>query len=226
MPAPIRVKICGVTTVADSRTVAAAGADAVGLNFYARSPRHLSRERAHEIAAAIPASVLKVGVFVDVPIDEIRRTFEQVPLDLVQLHGNEPDALAVDLGAHRVIRAVPLTPETDLPRLAERIAHLAPYAVLIDATRGGQFGGTGARVDWEQAAEFRALLRQRTATPLLLAGGLRPENIAAAIRAVLPDGVDTASGVESAPGQKDESAVRTFVASALAELTAIASRRH
>ena len=233
------IKICGITNAPDARLAAEAGADAIGLNFVAGSPRLLDEATARTVAAAVPAGVLKVGVFAGTPADEIRRLVNLVGLDAVQLHGHlfgngpatDPPTLCAQLAGLRVIRAVRLEatePGGDPLAAARRwIAEArslgaAPALALIDAavTRGtdpGRLGGTGATVDW-------AALKRATPLdiPMALAGGLTPENVVEAIAGSGAGAVDTASGVESAPGMKDPAKVRAFVASARGAFTATA----
>ena len=233
------VKICGLTTPGDAALAAAAGADAVGLNFVAGSPRVLGVAQAEAVAAAVPPGVLKVGVFAGATAVEIRRIAEAVGLDAVQLHGHldgagpgvDPPTLCAELAGLTVIRAVRLDSSSD-PLAAAR-AWLAaaaalghpPAMVIVDApvTRGtapGHLGGTGATADWAALAGARPL-----GPPMALAGGLTPDNVAAAIRASMAAAVDTASGVESAPGRKDPEKLRAFVAAARQALEATAKVR-
>jgi len=233
------VKICGLTTPGDAALAAAAGADAVGLNFVAGSPRVLGVAQAQAVAAAVPPGVLKVGVFAGATAVEIRRIAEAVGLDAVQLHGHlegagpgvDPPTLCAELAGLTIIRAVRLDSSSD-PLAAAR-AWLAaaaalghpPAMVIVDApvTRGtapGHLGGTGATADWAALAGARPL-----GPPMALAGGLTPDNVAAAIRASMAAAVDTASGVESAPGRKDPEKLRAFVAAARQPLEATAKVR-
>jgi phosphoribosylanthranilate isomerase len=211
------IKICGVTTVDDALAVAAAGADAIGLNFYAGSPRFLPLERAQHVAANIPAKVLRVGLFVDAPAEVICGSYDALGLDLIQLHGDEPPEFLAELGDRPVMRAFRvgsdgLQPVVDyLARCRELGA--SPAMVLVDAFVAGERGGTGKTADWDALVAERHLLGD---VKLVLAGGLTPDNVADAIRRVRPDAVDTASGVESKPGVKDHDAVRRFVAAASA----------
>ena len=197
------VKVCGLTTPEDAVAAAESGADAVGFVFWQGSPRHVEAEVARRIADALPPFVVRVGVFVDAPRETLRRTAEEVGLDLLQLHGTEsPDSLA---GLpRRVLKAVPVG-DGFRPEDAWRFeGHAA--GVLLDTRSTSAPGGTGRSFDWSVA---RAV-RDRAAF-LVLAGGLTPENVAAAIAAVAPDGVDVSSGVESVPGRKDAARVRAFV---------------
>lgn len=196
----IRVKICGLTSTRDVESVADAGADAVGFNFCRSSKRWVAPGDAAALARRLPAFVTRVGVFVDSPRDEIEAIASEVGLDALQLHGDESPELARSL-SRRVIRAVRVRDERDL----EGVEAYGAAAVLVDAYVPGQVGGTGVRCDWE--------LAQRAARrfPLILAGGLDCENVAAAVREVRPYAVDVASGVEEVPGRKDPRKVRAFV---------------
>lgn len=218
-----RIKICGITNVDDALAAARAGAQAVGLNFYAGSPRCVSTALAAEIAAALPVEVARVGVFVNPTFEELLETHARASLDFVQLHGDEPPQMLAELcsrGIH-VLRAFRWGDEglTAAREYLERCRQLAalPQAVLIDARAAAAYGGTGQTVDWNS---LRPLAGKLADCPLLLAGGLTPENVAAAIATSRPYGVDTASGVESQPGKKDEEKVRRFITAALASLKA------
>ncbi len=198
----VRVKICGVTTPEDAELCAAAGADAIGLNFWSGSKRHVSVERAAAIAAAIPAGVWKVGVFVDAPRDAIARAVAAAGLDCVQLHGDESPDDCTGYSGVAVIKALRVGADREATRAA-----VERYAVdwwLVDADAGKAFGGTGAGFDWTRAVGVAP-------GRLFLAGGLTPENVAEAVRVVSPAFVDVASGVESEPGRKDASRVREFI---------------
>jgi phosphoribosylanthranilate isomerase len=215
-----RVKICGITRPADAELAAEAGADAIGLNFYAKSPRFCSLEAARQIAAATPRWVCKVGVFVDAKPDEIRKIASEVPLDLIQLHGAETPETLRSLRPLPLLKAVGLS--EDLAQLDDFLStchqlNAMPRMVLVDALRDGQFGGTGKTIDWELLKQHRARFR---GLPLVLAGGLTPDNVAAGVSVVRPWAVDVASGVESAPGVKDPERVRLFVSAALQAFSA------
>jgi phosphoribosylanthranilate isomerase len=200
----IRVKICGVTDEASARAAAAAGADAIGLIF-APSRRQVARDRARRIAAALPPFVAKVGVFVNAPLDEIRALADAVRLDAVQLHGDETadDCAAVAALGLTVIKAVRVAGPLDVAALRA----LPVAAVLLDTYHPDRRGGTGEPFDRRWAAPAAA------AMPVILSGGLTPENVAAAIEAVRPYGVDVSSGVET-HGRKDPAKIRAFVAAA------------
>lgn len=225
-----RIKICGITRPADAEAALAAGADAIGLNFYGPSPRFVAPEAAGAIAAAVAGRVPVVGVFVNAATDEIVALAEAIRLDAVQLHGDETPAECTRLAAAlaqareggfpaRIVRAFRLADPAIGP-VEEYLAAcqaLAPgksspiEAVLFDAARAGSYGGTGEPANWEAAARWVA---EHPEVPLILAGGLNPENVGDAIRAVHPWGVDTASGVELSPGVKDRECVRLFVENA------------
>lgn len=210
-----RIKICGITTVDDALLVAHAGADAVGLNFYRKSARFLAPDQAEAVVRAVPAGVVKVGLFVNAAAADIRATFDHLGLDLIQLHGDEPPEFLVELGDRPVMRAFRVGPEGLRPvecylaRCHE--LGVAPRMALVDALVSGAYGGTGRVADWDALKPYPP-----TNPPLVLAGGLTPTNVAAAIRAVRPAAVDTASGVESNPGRKDAALVGQFIAAARA----------
>ncbi len=208
-----RIKICGITTVADALAAAEAGADALGLNFYPRSPRYVEPQVARKIVEALPAGVIKVGLFVNARPGEIRPLWEQLGLDLIQLHGDEPPELLAALSDCRVMRAFRvgaegLNPVVDYLQRCRRLNCL-PGMILADSAVKGTYGGSGQVGPWQILARRPADL-----PPLVLAGGLTPDNVAHAIAAVQPAAVDTASGVEDAPGHKSSDRIRSFVRSA------------
>lgn len=236
-----RVKICGVMTPDDAALVAAAGADAVGLNFVAGSPRCLGPDEARAVAGALPRGVLRVGVFAGMAAEGIAAIAARVGLDAIQLHGHltpppaaaahpwEPPGICARLAPWPVIRAARLA-ETGPPAeaLGEAEAWIAaaaaagrvPALVLVDAGAAGRgaaggaaLGGTGRTVDWHRLARAAS-----PGAPVALAGGLTPANVAAAIHAAGVAAVDTASGVEAAPGRKDRELVTAFVREALAAI--------
>lgn len=200
MPHMVRVKICGVTSVEDALSCAAAGVDAIGLNFAPGSPRCLTLEAARRIADALPAELLRVGVFVDSDEAALRAAIAEVGLGCVQLHGDEPPELLAKFLPH-AYKAIRVRGQSSL---AEAARYGGEY-ILLDAYVPGMAGGTGATFDWTLAA---ALARTRQLT---LAGGLNPDNVADAVRTVRPFCVDVASGVESSPGKKDAAKVRAFI---------------
>ncbi len=211
-PPEFRIKVCGITTAGDARMAASAGVDAVGLNFYPKSARYLPPEKAPAVVEALAAGITKVGLFVNADVGEICKTFDRLGLDLIQLHGDEPPEVMSQLGNLPVLRAFRLGPEGLKPVVeyldeCRRLERL-PRLVLLDAYQSGTYGGTGHVADWTAAAEYPA---SDWHPPLVLAGGLTAENVGSAIRAVGPVAVDTASGVESAPGRKDPTLVEAFV---------------
>lgn len=208
-----RVKICGITNVEDAIAAAEAGADLLGFIFYPSSPRYITPERAREIIAELHQRTDApkfVGVFVDESIERVRQVMEQTEIALVQLHGSESAEMMREL-TPRVYKS--LRPRNRTEAQASADAYRAALngntpAFIVDAFNEKQFGGTGERVDWSIAAK---IAREY---PILLAGGLKPENVADAIRAVQPWGVDVSSGVERSPGVKDQEKVRQFIEAA------------
>jgi len=208
----MRVKICGITTLDDALAAIEAEADMLGFNFYPPSPRCIEPAACAAMVAALRAcgaSTTMVGVFVNMPPDRVAAIMDECDLDLAQLSGDEPLSDLVMLGEW-AFKGIRPRDAADAVALAARCAvRAAPPVLLIDASAGvGQFGGTGLIGDWDAAAAAAV------AHPILLAGGLRPENVAAAIAAVQPWGVDVASGVESSPGRKDAAKMRAFVRAA------------
>jgi phosphoribosylanthranilate isomerase len=210
-----RIKICGITCVEDALATVRAGADAIGLNFYPRSPRYVSLETARQIIAILPKEMVAVGLFVNAPSSDVCRVSDDLQLDLVQLHGDEPPEYLVQLGTRPIMRAFRVGADGLQPVLAylDRCRELAamPRLSLLDSPAGAKFGGTGQTGDWSAAAQYAV---QANVPPLVLAGGLTPSNVAAAIQAVHPAAVDVASGVESSPGRKDPAAIEAFVLAA------------
>jgi phosphoribosylanthranilate isomerase len=202
-----RVKICGVTRVEDAEVVARSGAEFLGLNFWSRSKRKVDVDAARELAdaARAAASIAIVGVFVDAPVEEVVATAAAVPLDIVQLHGDEtPEYAAAIVAASQrwLWKAIAVPGESSLD--LDALDRWPADALLLDAATPGR-GGSGQTIDWPTAAV--AARRRR----VILAGGLSPHNVAAAVAAVRPWAVDVASGVESAPGIKDPALVEAFI---------------
>lgn len=194
------VKICGVCRPEDAEAVGAMRPDAVGLNFYPPSPRYLEPEAARALAARIPEGILKVGIFVDAPPAEVAAIRATAGLDVVQLHGREHPQDYAGVGA-------PLWKVVHLDRRQPEAEQGPVDAFLIDSYTAEAPGGTGVTADWDRARAFV----QASPVPVLLAGGLTPDNVEQAAREVAPWGVDVSSGVEASPGRKDLEAVRTFV---------------
>lgn len=212
----VRVKVCGLTSVADALACASVGVDRVGLNFHPGSPRRIDPGLAAEIVAALPPSCVAVGLFVDRPPGEVAATADRVGLTGVQLHGSEPPEDLIALGHLSVIRAFRLGNDAAVAAMiaylcrAEALGRL-PDSVLVDGYVAGQAGGTG------QSIAAGLLDRLPPLPRLVLAGGLTPENVAGRVARVRPWMVDVASGVESAPGRKDPARVAAFVAAARGE---------
>jgi phosphoribosylanthranilate isomerase len=199
-----RVKICGITSVADGLAAAAAGADLIGLMFYAASPRRVSLAQAAEISQALPPFVLRAGVFVNPSPDLVLQAISECHLSLLQFHGDEPSDFCTQFGLMS-LKAIRIRDESSLTQLG----NYQTEALLLDAYSPNGWGGTGERFNWELA-----VAAQRFGKPIFLAGGLTPENVAEAVRTVHPFGVDVSSGVESAPGKKDAGKMKAFIRAA------------
>jgi phosphoribosylanthranilate isomerase len=199
-----KVKICGITSLADAQAAASAGADALGFNFYEKSPRYLSLKDAAEISTQLPPFVMRVGVFVNAPEEFVLRAIRECGLAMLQFHGDEPPEFCSQFRL--------MTMKAFRVRGPETLQEIPPYqtdAYLLDAFSSANFGGTGEKFNWDLAVEAK-----KFGKPIFLAGGLSPENVAEAIRQVHPFGVDVTSGVESAPGKKDHAKVKAFIAAA------------
>ena len=191
-----RVKICGITNLEDALAAGAAGADGLGFVFR-ESPRYVSPSRARRIIEALPALVTTVGVFMDAPEQQVRETLEQAGLDLVQLHGKESPAYCERFRG-RVLKRFPVYAEDTPERLRARMQGYDVRAHMLDPG-----AGSGQTFNWEIA--------RGVGRPLIIAGGLTPENVAEVVRMVRPYGVDVSTGVEAAPGKKDPDRIRAFV---------------
>jgi phosphoribosylanthranilate isomerase len=224
-----KIKICGIKTIKDALAAIEAGADLIGFNFYPKSPRYVEVGMCRNIMSVMRqrGRVICVGVFVNASLAEICATMETCGLSLAQLHGDEtPEMLnrlhgkafkavrlsseSVETSVYPFLASVPESAYsfvTSVPESMHPFAHQTVYkpAILVDAAVQGLYGGSGVTADWNSAA---GLAKQY---PLLLAGGLTPKNVAAAVRQVKPWGVDVASGVESAPGEKDTGKMVEFV---------------
>lgn len=200
--ARVRVKVCGITTPADATLAADAGVDAIGINFFAGSPRAVSTDQAVAIRDALPAHVAAVGVFVDPSEATVREALGEVRLDALQFHGSESAAFCRRFDTPYV-KAVGVQPGFDFDAWQQSYADAR--ALMLDGSQGGRSGGTGVPFDWT--------LWPRSERLLVLAGGLNPDNVAAAIRRTRPFAVDVASGVEGATkGRKDPARLRGFLA--------------
>ena len=196
-----RVKICGITNLADAQAAVEAGADALGFIFHEKSPRRMTIPAVAEISKQLPPFVLRVGVFVNAPEELVTRAIGECGLGLLQFHGDEPPEFCTRFGL--------MSMKAFRIRDAESLKDLPKYpteAWLLDAYSAENLGGTGEKFNWDLAIEA-----QKFGKPVFLAGGLTPENVAAAIRKVKPFGVDVSSGVESSPGKKDHTRVRAFI---------------
>ena len=223
-----RVKICGITNFEDALCAASAGADFLGFIFFEKSPRYVAPEAAREITtrlsrrfeessprhateAGVSRYPLFIGVFVNESLGVVEETIQRANLNFVQLHGDEPPAMLKALGG-RGFKALRPTSAAEAEIDAEWYADLGPKdgpQLLIDAYDPNEYGGTGKKADWNAAAGLGT-----TCSRLVLAGGLTPENVAAAVEVVQPWGVDVSSGVEVSPGRKDPERVRSFVSAA------------
>jgi phosphoribosylanthranilate isomerase len=195
------IKICGITRERDALAAARCGANAIGMVFYAQSPRHVTPARAAQLMLALPPFVMSVGLFVDAAAEEVKKTIATARVDLLQFHGNEPPGYCRQFDVP-YLKAVRVRAGLDLLQYA-RDYHDAK-ALLLDAFVEGTHGGTGTTFDW-------ALIPANIPLPVVLSGGLTPENVTSAIRAVKPWAVDVSSGVEQAKGIKDAAKVAAFV---------------
>lgn len=197
-----RIKICGITTADDARAAVDHGADAIGLVFYARSPRSVTVQQAQQIVAAVPPFITVVALFVDEPADGISRILSSVPVDLVQFHGDETPAFCQQFG-RPWIKALRVRPGVELEALCKD--YQAGRGILLDSWQDGVPGGTGKSFDWDLAARTLPL-------PVVLAGGLNEGNVGEAMSRLRPAAVDVSGGVERAPGVKDSGKIERFVA--------------
>ena len=208
---PVRIKICGVTTPEAVREACRAGADAVGFNFYAKSSRYVSPAQALTLVPHLGPFTAGVGVFVGTPLRQACALAFQLGLRGIQSYDDTPPAENLFPFAH--VAAFRVKSAADLESIARFVQACKPAAVLVDSHVSGQMGGTGHAAPWELLAGWNP------GVPLILAGGLTPENVGDAIRVVRPWGVDVASGVESAPGVKDAGKMAAFVAAVRAAIT-------
>ncbi len=196
----LEIKICGITRLEDALKAVELGADYLGFNFYEKSPRYISPDTLAGLGSGLPAHVKRVGIFVNSPHDEIMRIAELCSLSIIQLHGDE-DLLQLPAMPLPIWKAVRVTPsERALPADAQ-----AAERIVLDSSVEGLYGGTGRQIDLEAAA---AIASQ---APVMLGGGMNPDNVAEAVARVKPIGVDVASGVESSPGIKDHARMAAFI---------------
>jgi phosphoribosylanthranilate isomerase len=200
----VKVKICGITSVADAEAAVQAGADALGLMFYPGSPRHITLETAQDIARRLPPYVIRTGVFADPNPSDVFAAIQLCQLNLVQFHGAETPEFCLQFGvmsmkAFRVQNADSLLP----------MSEYRTDAFLLDSHAAGKRGGTGESFNWDLALEAK-----KFGKPIFLAGGLTPQNVAEAARKAQPFGVDVSTGVEQSPGKKDAKKMQDFIAAA------------
>ena len=201
-----RAKICGITRIEDIHSAVNAGGDAIGFVFYAPSPRSVTLEQAKELAKHVPAYVQIVGLFVNATADEITQVLEEVPLDILQFHGDETSEQCQQIAAQtkrRWYKAIQVKPELDVIKTIKSYQQAGASAVLLDAWHPELKGGTGHQFDWSQFPKLDI--------PLILAGGLKPENIEDAIKTTRAYAVDVSGGVESAKGIKDQQLIEHFM---------------
>jgi phosphoribosylanthranilate isomerase len=196
-----RIKICGITRVEDALAAANSGADALGLVFYEKSPRHVSLAQAAQLAAAIPPFVTLVGLFVNASAETVRAVLRVVPLDVLQFHGEEEPDFCAQFG-RPYLKAIRVKAGVDLVQCASRYARA--QGLLLDAYVEGTHGGTGEAFDW-------ALIPRDLPLPVILSGGLHAGNVGAGIAQVRPWAVDVSSGVEAAKGIKDAAKIAAFI---------------
>lgn len=196
-----RVKICGLTRSADLDAAVAAGVDAVGFVFHPSSPRAVTPEQARRLCSGLPPFVTAVGLFVDASFEQIQATLDQVPLELLQFHGEETPAFCASF-RRRWIKALRMRPGID--PVAESARYSAGAGLLLDTFDPVRAGGTGQCFDWDR-------IPASLAPSIILAGGLDPGNVAEAIRRIGPFGVDVSGGVEAAKGIKDHGKIRDFM---------------
>ncbi len=196
-----RIKICGITRGQDALAAVSNGADALGLVFYEKSPRHVSLQQAAQLARAIPPFVTMVGLFVNPAVEYVREILAQIPLDMLQFHGEEEPEFCAQFGKP-YLKAIRVRNGVDLIQCAARYS--AARGLLLDAFIEGVQGGTGESFDW-------TLIPQGLPLPVILSGGLHAGNVAAAITQVRPYAVDVSSGVEAAKGIKDAAKIAAFI---------------
>lgn len=196
-----RIKICGFTNPEDTAVAVALGVDAIGLNFCDASPRYIDIKMAKEILKVVPAFVTSVGLFMDASQDQVERITQQVPLDVLQFHGNESSAYANGF-KHPYIKAIGMQDQSDLLEKLGSYENCSGF--LLDSHATGAAGGTGQTFDWD-------IIPTQLRDQIILAGGINPDNVAECITQVKPYAVDVSSGVESAPGKKDQGKMQQFI---------------
>jgi phosphoribosylanthranilate isomerase len=216
VPRP-RIKICGITRQEDALAAAQAGADAIGLNFYPKARRCIDTDTARSILRALPAFVTPVALFVDQQLDFIRRTADQLQLRHIQLHGHEEPDIVAALRDYTVLKSIKVSPSTlraELDLWRESIPSLDLrnlQGFLLETPNTGVPGGSGVENDWNAIEAAQRDGAFANLPPIIVAGGLRPDNVADVVRRLNPYAVDVASGVEDAPGQKSAAKIQAFV---------------
>jgi len=205
----VRTKICGLTRAEDVQCAVAAGADAIGLVFYAPSPRAVSVEKAQALLAVVTPFVQVAGLFVNATVSEIQQVLSQVALDILQLHGDETPTQCAEIGnatGRRWIKALAVKPDSNMPGLIKQYMTAGASGILLDTWHPQLKGGTGQTFDWNSWPQAIG-----QTVPLILAGGLNPDNVADAIAQTRPYAVDVSGGVESQKGIKDHQLIRKFM---------------
>lgn len=203
-PLSVKVKFCGITRLEDAETAAALGADAVGFVFYEKSPRFIDPAAAAEIIRRLPPFVCKVGLFVNSEKHKVESVVRETGIDLVQYHGDE-SPVQCESGSKPWMKAIRVSPEMDVEAEAARYARAS--AIFLDADDPAAYGGTGQCFDWR-------VIPRKLPRPVILAGGLTPENVGKAIRIAAPYGVDVSGGIESSKGIKDPVKMEKFITEA------------
>ncbi|RZJ21096.1 MAG: phosphoribosylanthranilate isomerase [Acinetobacter sp.] len=201
-----RAKICGITRIEDIHSAVNAGADAIGFVFFPPSPRNVTQEQAKELIQHVPAYVQTVGLFVNASLDEIEQILKQAPVDILQFHGDESPEQCQQISSQvgrRWYKAIQVKPELDVINTIKSYQNVGASAVLLDAWHPELKGGTGHSFDWSKFPKLDI--------PLILAGGLKPDNIEDAIKTTNAYAVDVSGGVESAKGIKDQQLIEQFM---------------
>jgi len=206
-PARVRIKICGLTNEEDARAATDFGADALGFNLWPGSKRYIDLDRAFSWIRGLPPLVTRVAVLVNMSLDDARRVADHPAIDVVQFHGDEDESYCAQFAAcgRPFIKALRVRDAASL----DRLEHFSTPSILLDADAGAAYGGTGRQLDPQLAEEA---VRRFPGVKIILAGGLKPENVAEAVQAVRPYAVDVASGVEAVPGRKDTEKMARFFA--------------
>ena len=198
----VKIKVCGITNLRDALAAIECGCDALGFVFYKKSPRYITPEKARLIIKKLPGRIVKIGVFVNSPKEELERIAKRCGLDMLQLHGDESADTCASIKGCRIIKAFRLKKAP----AAKDINKYRTYAYLFDTYSSGKFGGTGKSFDWKLLKNLRKIKK-----PVFLAGGLTAGNVAEAIREVSPEWVDISSALESRPGKKSRAKIKKFI---------------